>query len=166
MFLCECCAWLSCVCVSCPLSGLHGGEEVVWIRSYLLGNPWSCSMSSWISSLHFSLQSTSLLSNCIHCDFVFNLSCALLKTTACLSVLGERSLLCSSSWWFLPFFSPLKFFLREFFLIWVEGLRTEGVVCYTDCKAPWGKLWFVILGYTNKNGLDLTWNILKKKKNI
>ncbi len=41
-----------------------------------------------------------------------------------------------------------------FFLIRVEGLQTEGVICCTDCKAPWGKLWFVILGYINK--IDLT----------
>ncbi len=35
------------------------------------------------------------------------------------------------------------------------GLRTEGVVCCTNWKAPWGKLWFMILGHINKT--DLTW---------
>ncbi len=43
----------------------------------------------------------------------------------------------------------------SFFLIRVKGLRTEGVVSCTDCKTPWGKLWFVITGYINKT--DLTW---------
>ncbi len=41
----------------------------------------------------------------------------------------------------------------EVFLLRVRGLRTEGVVCCTDCKAPWGKLGFVILGCINK----MTW---------
>ncbi len=49
---------------------------------------------------------------------------------------------------------PPGSFLGEFFLNRFEGVRTEGVVCCTDCKAPWGKLWFVILGYINK--IDLT----------
>ncbi len=41
------------------------------------------------------------------------------------------------------------------FPAWSKGLRTEGVVCCADCKAPWRKLWFVILGSINK--IDLTW---------
>ncbi len=64
-------------------------------------------------------------------------------------------LLCCSSWWFLPFFSLLKVLFGEFFLIRIVGLRTEDVICCTDCKAPWGKLCFVILSYINK--FDLTW---------
>lgn len=28
----------------------------------------------------------------------------------------------------------------EFFLILIKDLRTDGVVCCTDCKVPWGKL--------------------------
>ncbi len=77
----------------------------------------------------------------------------------CMSV-WEGSLLCCSSSWFLPFFSLLKGFFGEFFLIRVEALRTEGVICCTDCKAPWGKLWFVILGYRNKNWTVKTINYL------
>lgn len=44
------------------------------------------------------------------------------------------------------FFSPVK----GFFLIWIEGLWTEGAVCCTVCKTPWGKLRFVILDDINK----------------
>lgn len=44
-------------------------------------------------------------------------------------------------------FSQRKVFLGEFFFIQVEGQRTENVAC---CKAPGGKLWFVILGWINK----------------
>ncbi len=52
------------------------------------------------------------------------------------------------------FFPPVKrVLLGEFFLICVEGLRTECVLCCTDFEAPWGK--FVILGYINK--IDLTY---------
>ncbi len=87
-------------------------------------------------NLHFYHQ------NCIHCDFYcwFTLYKRLLHV--CLS--WERDHCCS---W--------GCFLREFFLIQLAGLRTKGVICYTDCKAPWGKLWFVIFGYINKTGL--TW---------
>lgn len=35
-----------------------------------------------------------------------------------------------------------------FFLIWIEGPRTEGTVCCTECKALWDTS--VILGYTDK----------------
>ncbi len=55
-------------------------------------------------------------------------------------------------------FLPVKGFLGEFFLIRINGLRTEGVVHCTDCTATCDKLWFVILGYINK--IDLTWNWL------
>ncbi len=51
----------------------------------------------------------------------------------------------------------------QFMLVLMHGLfhchaclRTEGVVRCADCKAPWGKLWFVVLRYINKNALDLT----------
>lgn len=37
--------------------------------------------------------------------------------------------------------------LKEFFLIWIEGLRIEGVIVCTDSKASGAKLGFVILGY-------------------
>lgn len=36
-----------------------------------------------------------------------------------------------------------------------HGLRIEDVVRCTDCKAPWSKLSFVILGYLNKIWLNL-----------
>ncbi len=64
--------------------------------------------------------------------------------------MGEQSILCRSAWGFFHF----SIILWEFFLIRFEGLRTEGVVCGTDCKAPWGK--FVILSYRNKTDLALT----------
>ncbi len=98
-----------------------------------------------LRNLHFCHQ------KCIHWD----LFCTHYLSIAYLSVMGDGSVLCRSSWWFLPFFSPVKAFLGEFFLIWVKGLSTEAVVCCADCKATWGELWFVILDYKNK--LDLTW---------
>ena len=39
----------------------------------------------------------------------------------------------------------------------IEGLRTEDVVHFTDCKAHWGNV-IVILGYINK--IDLIWSYL------
>ena len=56
---------------------------------------------------------------------------------------------------FLPHFFPVKgFFVGKFFLTGTEGLRTEGVTPCTDCKALWGKMCFVTLGYTNKIWFD------------
>ncbi len=54
----------------------------------------------------FVLQSTFLSSNCIHCDIivVFVLFSAHSTSIAFLFVLGKGSLLCCSSWWFLPVF--------------------------------------------------------------
>ena len=49
-------------------------------------------------------------------------------------------------------FSVIKVYFGKVLLIHCESLRTESVVCCTDCKAPWGK--FVILGYTNKHWLE------------
>ncbi len=69
---------------------------------------------------------------------------------ACLSILGEGSLLCCSSWGFLHI-SPLK---GEFFLLRIKAVRIEGVVCCTDCEAPEAHLWFVILGYIKLTWLD------------
>ncbi len=63
-------------------------------------------------------------------------------------VLGEGSLLCCSSWGFLHFFPVEGFFFFPLFQI--KGLRTEGVVCYKDCKGKFG-----ILGYINET--DMTW---------
>lgn len=37
-----------------------------------------------------------------------------------------------------------------FFSIQIEGLRTKAVIRSTDCKAPWDKLWFIILSCINK----------------
>lgn len=34
-----------------------------------------------------------------------------------------------------PSFTPLKGFYVEFFLIRIEDLRTEGIICWTDCEA-------------------------------
>ncbi len=125
--------------------GLHGGEEAVWIRSYLfvqflklLNILMELSSSLLFYNLHF----------CHQIVYTVILFFDLILYTwhllnVCLSVLGEGSLLCCS--WFLPFFSVLKrVFSGEFFLIRVDDLRTEGVVSYTDCKAPWGKcyLWY------------------------
>ncbi len=79
----------------------------------------------------FVLQSTMLSSNCVHCDSIIDLFCTL--DIYCMSVRPERGippLLLLLR--FLPFFVPVK----GFFIIRVEGLRTEGVICGTDCKAP------------------------------
>ncbi len=54
---------------------------------------------------------------------------------------------------FLTFFPIKEVFGGSFSFHWIEGLRIEGVVHCTVCKAPWGKL--VIFGYINK--IDLTW---------
>lgn len=67
------------------------------------------------------------------------------------------SLLCCSSWDFLPFL-PVKRFFGQFFLLLIRGVRTEGAVCCTDCEVPWGKLWFVLLGCVNKT--DLTYRLI------
>lgn len=44
--------------------------------------------------------------------------------------------------------------VQQFLLIRSEGLRIEGVVCCTDCKAPRRQI--CDLGYTNKPLLELT----------
>ncbi len=94
-------------------------------------------------NIHFCHQ------NCIHCDFVGDLFCAL--DIYCTSVSPPPP---------LPEVSPttprplLTGFLGEFFLIRFEGLMTEVAVCCADRKAPWGKVWFVILVYINKKWLD------------
>ncbi len=129
MSLFECCACLLCVCMACPLPGLHGVGEMVWIRSSL-GSPWSCLMSSWINTPHF--HSTMYISIIeLYCDFTVDLFCTL--DIYFLFVRRGRGI------------PPLLLFLmvsfiffpdKGFFLIRVEGLRTEGVVCCTDCKAP------------------------------
>lgn len=36
LYFCEWCILLLCDSVVCPLSGFHAGEEVMWLRSYLL----------------------------------------------------------------------------------------------------------------------------------
>ncbi len=153
LYLSECCACLLCVCMACPLPGLHGGE-VVWIRSYLSRQSLKLLDVLRIHPLYF-------------CSTIY-ISVIKLYTLqfCCWCILYTRHLLHGCPSWerdpssvALPdgFFHvfPVKGFCGEFFLIWIEGLRTEGVVCCTDCKAPWGKVWFVILGYRNKT--DLTW---------
>ncbi len=85
-------------------------------------------MSSGSILFTFVLQSTFLSSNCIHCDIIVVVVFVLFSV-------HSTSIAC------LPV-------LGEGFLL-----------CRSckDCKAPWGKLRFVILGYLNKNWLDLTW---------
>lgn len=51
----------------------------------------------------------------------------------------------------LLFLRFLTFFLQVFW--WCFSYQTQGCndrVCCSDCKAPWGTLWFVILSYINK----------------
>ena len=107
---------------------------------------------------------------------VILLFCSVHATSiACLSVLGEASLLCGSSWdIFHLLFPVIGVFFPKFFLTRIEGLRTEDVHC-ADCNAPWGDV-IVILGYRNKidwTGFDLvhmftliTTFALKKKKKV
>ena len=38
--------------------------------------------------------------------------------------------------------------MQSFFLTWIEGVRTEDVARYADCKTQWGDV-IVILGYIN-----------------
>ena len=66
--------------------------------------------------------------------------CSVLYATplTCLSVLGEGSLLRGSPWGFVNFFLPVKSIL--FFHTGFEGLRTQDVVHYTDCKSHWGNV--------------------------
>lgn len=45
------------------------------------------------------------------------------------------------------------FYNTDVFLILIEGLRTVGVVCCTDSKAPWGKLLFGLY----KKKIDSIW---------
>ncbi len=106
--------WMLClppVCyVACPLPGLRVGEEVVWIRSYRFGQSLKLLnvLPDASSLLHFcSTIYISVIRLWFHCWFIS----VHLTSPAYLSVLGEGSLLSSSSWWFLPF-SPL---LKEFF---------------------------------------------------
>lgn len=64
----------------------------------------------------------------------------------CLTILEEASLIWCSS------LNPIKGFILGFFLSSISrGLRMEGAVWCTDCKALWW--WIVILGYMNKSAL-------------
>ena len=67
---------------------------------------------------------------------MFLLICSVHVTSiARLSVLGEGSLLCGSSWGFFHLLSLLKgFFWGKFFLPRTDGLRTEGAAHCTDQK--------------------------------
>ncbi len=85
---------------------LHGGEVVMWLRSYLFASTWSCSTFSWVHALHL-------------CFTVFSIN------------------------------------FGEFVLIRIEDLRTEGIICYTDCEAPWGKFVICDIGLCKWNWLDL-----------
>lgn len=59
--------------------------------------------------------------------------------TACLSILGERSLLCGSSWAFFYLLSILNLSqYGKFFISWIKGLRTEDDIYSKDYKAHWG----------------------------
>ncbi len=58
-------------------------------------------------------------------------------------------------WWLISFRSCSTAVLKKKRTMCKDrGCRMLYRYC-TDCKAPWGKLWFVILGYINKT--DLTW---------
>lgn len=56
------------------------------------------------------------------------------------------------------------------FLIWIEDLRTEGVVRWTDCKASWGKfvIYDIWLFRYKENGLDFSAEDINKifRKNL
>ncbi len=96
-------------------------------------------------------SSTSFRIQSLYMFTIYNFVILIVHTVQCWSVLYTRHLLpvCLSC----DFFPPLKRFFGKVSLIRIEGLRTEGVVCCTDCKAPWGK--FVILSYMNKTDLTV-----------
>ncbi len=123
--------------------GLYGGEKVVGLRSYEVGDNWSCSVSSWIHSLHLCFIIYIFVTVIVYTVIFFvDLFCT--HDIYCKSVRPGRGippLLVLLR--FLPFFfSLLKVLWGDILLIWFEGLRTEGAVCCIDCKAPWGKLWY------------------------
>ncbi len=125
LHLCECSNCLICVCVACPLPGLHGGEEMVWIRSYLFGQSLKLLdvLLDRYSSLHFC---SIICQQIVYTVILLLIYSVILHSTsiACLSILGEGSILCCSFSWFLPFSFPVK---GSFWggLIRVKGLRTE-----------------------------------------
>ncbi len=91
-----------------------------------------------------------LLTTTVSLWFISSYWLSVCSLSVCLSTLPPEEI-CSQK----SVFSLLRDFWGEFFPIRSEGLWTEGVVCCADCKDPWGKLGFVILGYINKT--DLTW---------
>ncbi len=148
---------LSClsVCVNAALAssafawpllfpGLRGGEEVMWLRSY---DTWSCSMSSCVHPLHF-CSTVYILVIIIVYTVIFCLFCA--HNIYFMSVHPGRVTSVAFPEVSSIFFPVKGFSWGEFFLIRFEGLRTEGVICCTDCIAPWSEWWFMILGCINK----------------
>ncbi len=97
LYLCECCACLLCVVWPALFPGLHGGEEVVWIRSFPFGQ------SLKLLDVLLDLSSSLLFYNLHFCpQIVYTVVLLLMYSVhstsiACLSVLGEGSLLCCSS---------------------------------------------------------------------
>lgn len=66
------------------------------------------------------------------------------------------------------FFLPFSYSFSQqdqsdvvFFTAFIEGLKTENVVRCTDCQAPWGKLWFLILGCITKILCDMTYPLVE-----
>lgn len=119
------CLFLHTVCVAGPLPGVHGGQEVAWLTSHLakhlkllnvLLNP-----HSWYFIIYVFC----------HCGFCW--SALYTQQTACLSVLGQGSLLfvlhenCS-------IVLSVK---RGFFSYPNRGFKDRGgAICCTDFKAP------------------------------
>ncbi len=105
------------------------------------GSSSSCLRSCWINTLHFrSAIYVSVI------KILYTVVLLLIYSVHSTSVPPLLLFLIVSS----IFLSLLKSFFGEFFLIRIRGSKDRGCA---DCKAPWGKLWFVTLGYINKNRL-------------
>ncbi len=131
---------LSLVCMlSSPSLCLHGGKEVVWLRSYLFGDTWSCSSHKNLYILWFYVG--------LFCTNIYYMS-----------VREEGSFLCCSSWDFFHFFPVKGFFGGSFFSsesrVW--GQRVSYVV---QVVKPLEANCDLRFGHINKT--DLTWFDIK-----
>ena len=136
-------------------------------RSCGLGITWlclACSVISWIHT-HLWFVTDILSMQLVNCDFVVFCNADIYF----LSVHPGRGIyLCGSSLGFfhLLFLTLLKGFFSQhgkFFLTWIDGLRTEDVFHYTDCKVHWGTV-IVISGciHIKLIWFDLIWvNMMK-----
>ncbi len=97
-----------------------------WLWSYLFGNTWSCSTSSQIPIVHICLIYLWLCHpDGPYSNFTMLVYAVHTTSIACLSVLGEGSLLSCSSWGFFHFF-PVKGFFGGVFPYPIRGSKDRG----------------------------------------